>query len=139
MISGAQYFYICWCTPYVHDFDAFISPDKASKGVIYRTFMRLNFNKGVRYAHIKIPARTFHSLASFANKNWCKLATFLQLLSACLNINIVCVTLMELWLDDSRFASYCFNVFLNYFLLKYQMHSRSESMIPGIRKMMSIK
>ena len=52
-----------------------ISPDKARKGVIYplkRAFTRyLEFlsvhirikilNKGVRYAPIKIPARTFHS------------------------------------------------------------------------------
>ena len=34
------------------------------------------FNKGVRYAHIKIPARTFHSFVSFVHKNWCMLATF---------------------------------------------------------------
>ena len=60
-----------------------ISPDKARKGVIYplktgiyalvgiseRTFTPYFFNKGVRYAHIKIPARTFHSFVSFAYNN----------------------------------------------------------------------
>ena len=34
------------------------------------------FNKGVRYAHIKIPARTFHSFVLFVHKNWYTLATF---------------------------------------------------------------
>jgi len=78
---------------------AVISPDKARKGVIYplkRTFTRwlgflsvhlrvLFLSKGVRYAQIKISARTFHSLVSFAHKNWCTLATLFK--SACVTIN----------------------------------------------------
>jgi len=74
----------------------FIGPDKARKGVIYPlktgiyalvkisecTLTRSNFNKGVRYAPIKIPARTFHSLASFALTMF-TFATFIQLLDVC--------------------------------------------------------
>ena len=39
------------------------------------------FSKRVRYAHIKIPARTFYRLVSFAHKKWCTLATLFN--SAC--------------------------------------------------------
>jgi len=72
-------------------FVVIINPEKARKGVIYplktgifalvgiseRTFL----NKGVRYAQIKISARTFHSLVSFAHKILCTLAALFN--SAC--------------------------------------------------------
>jgi len=59
-------------------------------------------SKGVRYARIKILARTFHSLVSFAHKNWCTLTTL---------FNRACVMYIKLWLYISRLVSYCLTVF----------------------------
>jgi len=61
--------------------------------------LRVKFlSKGVKYAHIKISARTFHSWVSFAHKNRCTLATL---------FNSACVTYINSWLLYSRFVSYC--------------------------------
>jgi len=49
-------------------------------GISERTF-KISY-KGVKYAHIKIPARTFHSFVSFAHKHWCTLAIFFKLWNA---------------------------------------------------------
>jgi len=59
-------------------------------------------SKGVRYARIKISARTFYSLVSFAHKIWCTLTTL---------FNSACEMYIKSWLYSSRFASYCLTVF----------------------------
>jgi len=78
-------------------------------GISERTFTRSFSYKGVKYAYIKIPARTFHGLVSLAYKNWGSLTTFFQLLSACLNYKQRLRNVDGI-VTDSRFASYCLSV-----------------------------